>query len=103
MSEVIRGYMHDALFYESDEEMVASAAPFLRAALDGYEVAVLACADRNASLLAEALHRDPRIGILDRSEVYRRVPDCDRGLSADGGQPHRRWRGSGPVGGRDRL
>jgi hypothetical protein len=74
LDEVRPGYEHDALFYESDEELVASAAPFLRAALDRSEVVVLVCADRNASLLADALHGHPRIAILDRSEVFRRVP-----------------------------
>ena len=74
MTEVIRGYAHDALFYGSDEEMVTTAAPFLRAALDGPEVPMLACTDRNASLLADALHRNPRLGVLDRSTFYRRVP-----------------------------
>ena len=74
MDEVKPGYEHDALFYESEEELVASAEPFLRAALDRSEVVVLACADRNASLLADALQGHPRLGILDRSEVYRRVP-----------------------------
>jgi hypothetical protein len=74
LDEVIPGYEHDALFYDSEEELVASAAPFLRAALDRSEGVVLVCADRNASLLAEALHGHPRIGTLDRSEVYRRVP-----------------------------
>jgi hypothetical protein len=74
LDEVIPGYEHDALFYDSDAGLVASAAPFLRAALDRSEGVVLVCADRNASLLAEALHGHPCIGILDRSEVYRRVP-----------------------------
>jgi hypothetical protein len=74
LDEVRPGYEHDALFYESEEELVASAAPFLRAALDRSEVVVLVCADRNASLLADALHGHPRIGILDRAEVFRRVP-----------------------------
>lgn len=74
MDEVAPGYAHDALFYQSDEEMVASAVPFLRAALDRPEVAMLACAERNAALLAGALDGDPRIPILDRSELYRRVP-----------------------------
>jgi MEDS: MEthanogen/methylotroph, DcmR Sensory domain/Histidine kinase-like ATPase domain len=74
LDEVKPGYEHDALFYESEEELVASAEPFLRAALDRSEMVVLACADRNASLLADALQGHPRIGIVDRSEVYRRVP-----------------------------
>jgi hypothetical protein len=74
LDEVTPGYEHDALFYESEEELVASVAPFLRAALDRSEGVVLVCADRNASLLADALHGHPRIGILDRSEVFRRVP-----------------------------
>jgi hypothetical protein len=74
LDEVRPGYEHDAPFYESDEELVASAAPFLRVALDRSEGVVLVCADRNASLLVDALHGHPRIGILARAEVYRRVP-----------------------------
>lgn len=74
MDGLIPGYLHDALFYESDEELLAAAVPFLRAGLDGSDGAVLACADRNATQLAGALQYDPRILLLDRSELYRRVP-----------------------------
>ena len=66
MDEVRPGYEHDAPFYESDEELVASAAPFLRVALDRSEGVVLVCADRNASLLAEGADRVRVVGVSFR-------------------------------------
>jgi anti-sigma regulatory factor (Ser/Thr protein kinase) len=68
------GYVHDALFYGSDDELLAAAVPFVRAGLDAGDNVVLVCAERNTALLTEALGRDPRIGSLPRAEVYHRVP-----------------------------
>jgi hypothetical protein len=74
MTRPASGYGHDTLFYTSDQDLVASAAPFLRAALDAAETTVLICTERTARLLGEAAPGNPRIRFVDRSEVYRRVP-----------------------------
>ncbi len=69
------GYVHDALYYGSDEELLAVAVPFLRAGLAAGERAVLICTDRDAALLAAALGGDPRvITRLPRAEIFRRAP-----------------------------
>lgn len=68
------GFTHDALFYRSDAEMVAGAVPFLRAALEASEAVILICGRHTAGLLADATGGDPRIGVIDRSEIYLRAP-----------------------------
>ncbi len=74
MTTAAYGYRHDVLLYESDDELVASAVPFLRDALNAGEPAVLVCTDRNAGLLAAALDGDSRLSVLDQSAAHRRVP-----------------------------
>lgn len=64
---------HDVLFYGSDTELLAAAVPFLQAGLAADEAVVLMCNDRNNQLLAEALDRDPRIGVLERADVDTRT------------------------------
>jgi len=68
------GYVHDALFYDTDAELVATAAPFLRDALAAGERAVIACAESRAALLTEAVGDDPRVSLLPYQEVFRRTP-----------------------------
>lgn len=68
------GYIHDALFYDTDAELVATAAPFLREALDAGERAVIACAEPSAALLTEAVGDDPRVSLLPYGEIFRRTP-----------------------------
>lgn len=64
---------HDVLFYRSDAELLAAAVPFLQAGLAADEAVVLMGNDRNNQLLAEALDRDPRIGVLERADVHTRT------------------------------
>jgi anti-sigma regulatory factor (Ser/Thr protein kinase) len=66
------GFAHDALFFGADDELIAAAAPFLRAGLDADEAVLLACSDRNLELLTDALGWDPRVGLLPHSRIYDR-------------------------------
>lgn len=65
------GYIHDALLYDSPDELAGAAVPFLLEGLAGGEAAVIAAGARTAGVLTEALDGDPRVHVLDRSEVYR--------------------------------
>ena len=71
------GFPHDALLYDSTEQLVAVAAPFLRTALDEGDAAVIATRPDTAAALCEALDGDPRLQVLDRQAVYRpRTPEA---------------------------
>jgi anti-sigma regulatory factor (Ser/Thr protein kinase) len=65
-------FTHEALYYGTDEELVAAAVPFLRAGLESGERAVLVCTERNATLLSEALD-DKRVRLEPHAEVYTRT------------------------------
>lgn len=69
-----RGHDHDVLFHGSDVELLAAAVPFLQAGLAADEAVLLVCKDHNNQLLAEALDRDPRIGVLQRPDIRTRTP-----------------------------
>jgi MEDS: MEthanogen/methylotroph, DcmR Sensory domain len=66
------GYLHDALFYDSDEHLLAAVIPFLRAGLAKGETTVVVCAAHNTALVSEALG-DPRLSYLSREETYKRT------------------------------
>lgn len=68
------GFVHDALIYESDDELLTSMVPFLRAGLAAGDRTMVICARRNAALFSEALGADPRLGFMARSDVYQRLP-----------------------------
>jgi anti-sigma regulatory factor (Ser/Thr protein kinase) len=68
------GFVHDALYYGSDEQLLETAVPFLRAGIDAGETVLVVSTDHNATLLNEALDRDSRIVFLPREETYRRAP-----------------------------
>jgi anti-sigma regulatory factor (Ser/Thr protein kinase) len=65
-------YGHDALFYGSEEELLDTAVPFLRAGLEAGDTAVLVCSDENTELLINALDGHPSLGALPRPHVYHR-------------------------------
>jgi anti-sigma regulatory factor (Ser/Thr protein kinase) len=65
-------YGHDALFYESEEELLTAAVPFLRAGLEAGDMAVLVCSEKNTELLINALEGHPRLGAVPRPHVYHR-------------------------------
>ncbi|MGY1720975.1 anti-sigma factor RsbA family regulatory protein [Blastococcus sp. SYSU DS0552] len=63
------GFAHDALLYDSLEELVATAGPFLRAGLAAGDAAVIAASPPAAVALREALD-DERVLVLDRGDAY---------------------------------
>jgi anti-sigma regulatory factor (Ser/Thr protein kinase) len=66
-----RGYIHDALLYDSVDELTAAAVPFLLEGLAAGEAAVIAAGARTAGILAEAVDGDPRVHVLEHADVYR--------------------------------
>jgi anti-sigma regulatory factor (Ser/Thr protein kinase) len=64
------GYLHHALLYDSADELLSAAVPFLADGLAAGEAAVLSCGEVHNRLLAEALGGDDRIVHMDRTTVY---------------------------------
>jgi anti-sigma regulatory factor (Ser/Thr protein kinase) len=64
------GYIHDALLYDSVDELNAAAVPFLLEGLAAGDAAVIAAGSRTVGVLTEALDEDPRVHVLERSDVY---------------------------------
>jgi anti-sigma regulatory factor (Ser/Thr protein kinase) len=69
------GCIHDAFFYDSDDELLTATVPFLRAGLDQGDTVVVVCSDRKNGLLVDALEDDPRIRVLPHADVYQRPPE----------------------------
>jgi anti-sigma regulatory factor (Ser/Thr protein kinase) len=65
------GYPHDALLYESPEQLVDVAVPFLLEGLAAGEAAVIATAAGTAETLRDAVDGNPRVHVLERGDVYR--------------------------------
>jgi anti-sigma regulatory factor (Ser/Thr protein kinase) len=68
--ESTSGYIHDALLYDSDDELTGAAVPFLLDGLAAGDAAVISAGVRTAAVLAEAVDGDPRVHVLNRSDVY---------------------------------
>ncbi|MGY1828510.1 anti-sigma factor RsbA family regulatory protein [Blastococcus sp. SYSU DS0541] len=64
------GFVHDALVYDSLDDLVAVAAPFLRAGLDAGEAAVVVASGPATTALREAIDDDERLVVLDRTVTY---------------------------------
>jgi anti-sigma regulatory factor (Ser/Thr protein kinase) len=64
------GYAHDALLFESTDELVGVAVPFLLAGLAAGEAAVIATGADTAAVLLDAVDGDPRVHVLERDDVY---------------------------------
>ena len=65
------GYIHDALLYDSTDELAAAAVPFLMDGLAAGDAAVIAASTRTAAVLTEAVDADPRVHVLADSGAYR--------------------------------
>ncbi len=65
------GFIHDALLYDSVDELTGAVAPFLLEGLAAGDAAVIAASAPTAGVLTEALNEDPRLHVLERSDVYR--------------------------------
>jgi anti-sigma regulatory factor (Ser/Thr protein kinase) len=68
------GYTHDALYYQSEDELLAAAVPFLRSGLEQGQEVMVVCAEPTSALLSAALDADPRISSMTQEEVFRRAP-----------------------------
>jgi transcriptional regulator with XRE-family HTH domain len=65
-------FRHSALIYESDEEFVGAAAPFLTEGIERSECVIVIMAERQANLLQDALGDAARtVQFEDASEWYR--------------------------------
>jgi anti-sigma regulatory factor (Ser/Thr protein kinase) len=65
------GYRHDALPYDSPDQLAQVAVPFLMDGLAAGDAAVVAVGAATADVLREAVDGDPRVHVLDRGDVYR--------------------------------
>jgi anti-sigma regulatory factor (Ser/Thr protein kinase) len=78
MSESERGstgsYVHDALLYDSVDELTSAAVPFLLEGLAAGDAAVITAGARTIGVLTEAVDGDPRVQVVERSDVYRARP-----------------------------
>jgi anti-sigma regulatory factor (Ser/Thr protein kinase) len=72
-AEALDHYVHEALFFGSTHDLVAEAAPFLRAGLAAGDDVVLICDEENNRAVAEQLGHDERIIYLPRHEAYRKA------------------------------
>lgn len=103
----ITGWVHEAFFYDSDEDLLAGTVPFLRAGLTSEEQVVLACSERKNRMLVDALGDDPRVRVLCQREVYRRPAEAiaayrkvlDRAGDTDGNTRRTRLFGEIPYDG----
>jgi anti-sigma regulatory factor (Ser/Thr protein kinase) len=64
-------YQHDALLFDSTDELVDVAVPFLLDGLAAGDAAVIATGAGTAELLRDAVDGNPRVHILERGDVYR--------------------------------
>jgi anti-sigma regulatory factor (Ser/Thr protein kinase) len=67
------GYRHAALFFDSDEDFLAQALPFLQAGLSAGEAGLVVCQEAHNDLLARALPDDAHVLVLPRDAVYTRA------------------------------
>jgi anti-sigma regulatory factor (Ser/Thr protein kinase) len=95
------GFRHDALLYDSTDELTAVATPFLLDGLALGDAAVIAVGPQTAGPLREAVGDDPRVLVLERHALYRpRTPSAIttfRRLGAEHAAPGRRVRVVGEV------
>ena len=66
-----RRYRHDALLYDSPDQLAGITVPFLQEGLAAGEAAVVATGAGTADLIREAVGGDPRVHVLERGDVYR--------------------------------
>jgi anti-sigma regulatory factor (Ser/Thr protein kinase) len=64
------GFPHDALLYDSPDQLVEVAVPFLLDGLAAGDAAVVATSAATAAVLRDAVDGDPRVHVVDRSDAY---------------------------------
>ena len=66
-----RRYVHDALLYDTSEQLVQVAAPFLLEGVADGDAAVIATSAGTADLLREAVDGHPDVHVMERDDIYR--------------------------------
>jgi anti-sigma regulatory factor (Ser/Thr protein kinase) len=66
-------YVHEAVFYDTTQQLLDVTTPLLRQALDQGDDVALVCTDANNEALAAALGDDDRILVLPRAGIYRKA------------------------------
>ncbi|MGC9669927.1 anti-sigma factor RsbA family regulatory protein [Planosporangium sp. 12N6] len=69
----VTNHVHQMLLWESPDDLLTAAVPFLRAGLTAGDAAILACRDEYNALLAGALGRDPRVDRVRSAGIYTRA------------------------------
>lgn len=69
-------YRHEALFFASQEALLAAGVPWLRAGLDAGEVIVLACNAENNAVLAAALGDHSAVRVRPQDGIYHKAVDA---------------------------
>ncbi|MGY1624823.1 anti-sigma factor RsbA family regulatory protein [Geodermatophilus sp. SYSU D00965] len=95
------GFRHEALVYDTAEQMAAIAAPWLRDGLAAGDAAVIAVGPGATGPLREAVGDDPRVIVVERHALYRsRTPTAItafRRFATEHAAPGRRVRVVGEV------
>jgi anti-sigma regulatory factor (Ser/Thr protein kinase) len=71
MGAAVTGFHHDALLFDSPEQLVDVAVPFLLEGVAAGEAAVVATSGPTAQVVREAVEDDPLVHVLERHELYR--------------------------------
>src|SRR5437764_12915313 len=71
-------FIHDALLYGSDEELIRTAIPFLTEGLAAGESGLVVCRQRTIDLLTRTIGRHPRLRVLPQARVYQRITSAIR-------------------------
>jgi anti-sigma regulatory factor (Ser/Thr protein kinase) len=72
MSAETRGYDHEAVYYSSDEELVAIVAPFLRDGVTAGQPTLVSMTEAKTELLRAAVPESPDITFMSAASVYER-------------------------------
>ena len=63
------GLMHELLLYGSNDELLDTAVPYLRAGFELGEPGLVSCSPYTSTLMQTALGEDSRVGYLNRHEI----------------------------------
>ena len=67
-----RGYFHEAVCYDSDEDLLAVVVPFLRGGVEAGEPTVVSLGERTAGLIRDAIGASAPITYAEGGSVYER-------------------------------
>lgn len=70
------GFYHETAFYGSDDEFLAIAVPFVEGGLREGQPTLVACAEKNTTLLRDALGRADAVVYLPGADQYSRPADA---------------------------